>query len=198
MNKHPKAEAQRVKIGHSALIERNLIKEAEAICDFANREVLPVARVYNLPMDKEAILRYCRQPSEMQAQYVASVVKAEVPAGASKILKEIIEERATAKAEELAAIPGGTAYTHHPEFLTIGEGGALTYDRSAICKAADVYLTDPGQLAAFRRHQAAVEAMNDFFKGKAPDAWTGLRGFFWLDNAGNVVAAENVDYKNFV
>lgn len=144
-----------------------------------------------------AVVRYAANPSELHADYIAHEVKAAAPAGATQMLKEIFEERAAARAEELVSVPLGSKRTHYASMLLISEG-ELTYNVEAVKEAAIRYITEPAEIAAYERHLAAVKAMNEFFKGKAPDAWTGLRGFFWLNNAGEVVAAENVDYKNFI
>lgn len=199
MEKQP-TEAQqprRIKIGVSAAHEQRINEELRDFCAFANEKIIPAMAALSLPVSVSAVVRYAANPQELHADYVAHEVKAAAPNGATQMLNEIFEERAAAQAEELAPIPPGTKRTRYASMLFLDDG-AMIYNTEAVKEAATRYITDPAEIAAYDRHHAAVKAMNEFFKGKAPDAWTGLRGFFWLNNAGEVVAAENVDYKNFI
>ncbi|MCM1022360.1 MAG: hypothetical protein NC403_09175 [Muribaculaceae bacterium] len=192
---------RRVKIGVNNALEQRISAELAAMTAYTNAHVLPLLGQLNLPSEIADVIRYAADPSEIKTDWVARLASENTPAGTPAILAEVVKDRAAEKFDEVAAIPGGNATTSHAELLRLVEdedGKRLTYDTEAVKEAATRYLTDPEQLEAYDRHQAASKAMNEFFKGKAPDAWSGLREYFWLDNAGNVTAAENVDYSRFI
>lgn len=192
---------RRVKIGVNNALEQRISAELAAMTAYTNAHILPLLEKLNLPTDKADVIRYAADPSEIKADWVARLASENTPAGTPAILAEMVKDRAASKFDEVAAIPGGNATTTHAELLRLVEdedGKRLTYDPETVKEAATRYLTDPAQLEAYDRHHAAIKAMNEFFKGKAPDAWSGLREYFWLDNAGNVTAAENVDYSRFI
>ena len=199
MEQQPTAAQQprRIKIGVYYAQEQRITEDLRQICAFVNGNILPAMAALSLPVSMGAILRYAANPQEMHVDYIANEVKAAAPSGATQMLREIFEERAASQAEEIAPLPMGAKHTKHAELLWLNEAGQLTYKAEAVTEAATRYITNPEEIAAYDRHQAAVKAMNDFFRGKAPDAWTGLRNYFWLDNAGKVVAAENVDYSAY-
>ena len=198
MKQEQEAPPQRIKIGRRLAIEQNICRELEDFCEFANGKIIPAMLALDLPISVAVVVRYAAKPQQLHSDFIANEVKAAAPNGATQMLREIFQERAANRAEELAAIPFGAKRTNHTSLLILDEAREMRYDVQGVEEAATNYITAPTEIAAYERHQAAVKAMNEFFKGKAPDAWTGLRGFFWLDNAGNVVAAENVDYSAFV
>lgn len=192
---------RRIKIGVNYALEQRLSAELAAVVQYSNEKILPLLERLNLPTNKGAVIRYAANPAEIKADWVAALAKENTPAGATAMLKEIITERAAAQFDELASVPSGAASTNRVDLLRMVEdedGKQLAYDVEAVKEAVTRYMTDPAQIEAYDRHHAAVKAMNEFFNGKAPDAWSGLREYFWLDNAGHVTAAENVDYAKFI
>lgn len=217
----PTQEPRREKIGFAHSKYDNIKRELDQICDFANKKIIGTMQQLRLPINVKAIIRYCGDPQGMKQDYIDIALKQNEMPGATKLLNEVLSERVRRQVEESISIPLGNAKTRYSQFLELvevkhndGEQEAeeeendepeatkpcyrLQYSNEAIREECQVYIKDPSLLNAFDRYHTAIKAMNEFFNGKAPDAWTGLREFFWLDNKGNVIAADNVDFSRFI
>lgn len=218
----PTQEPRREKIGFVNGKFDNIKRELDRVCDFANEKIIGTMQLLHLLVNVKSVIRYCENPEMMMSDHIEMALKQNQMPGATKLLNEVLSERVRQQAEESISIPLGNAKTRYPQFLELAEvcpneeeeqeadeeeadeqetakpRYRLQYSNEAIMEECNIYITDPALLNAFDRYHAALKAMNEFFKGKAPDAWTGLREFFWLNNKGEVVAAENIDFSRFI
>lgn len=190
----------------------SMTRELDNLLYFANNTIIGKMQILCLPVTLEAVLRYCKDPEEMMSDRIALALEANRIPGQTKLLEDVLSERVREETEELTSIPIGSVSTSYANLLSLEPVEAdpeeeqdeetprhqLTYSREAVRNECQIYLTDPAQLEAFDRYHEALKAMNEFFKGKAPDAWSGLREYFWLDNKGNVIAAENINFSKFI
>ena len=210
--KEQEAQPRRVKIGENFGRETQIKNEAAAVCDFANSKIIPAMLELGLPVSLQSVLRYTVSPEAMRTECIEASVKANTPKDATGLLLEIIRDKVEAAFDEAHSIPGAQfRRLADPEVYRLEEeapgegvdyrtGYRLMTDADAIREAASVYITDPALLEGYDRHQAAVKAMNDFFKGNAPDAWDrgALTRYFVPDDNGHIKAAQLVDYSKFI
>ena len=190
----------------------SMTRELDNVLYFANNTIIGKMQILGLPVTLESVLKYCKDPEAMMSDRITMAIEANRIPGQTKLLEDVLREKAREEIEELTEIPSGSASTKYSHLLQLNPveldpeeeqdeetpRRELTYSREAVRNECQIYLTDPAQLEAFDRYHAALKAMNEFFKGKAPDAWSGLREYFWLDNKGNVVAAENINFSRFI
>lgn len=200
-----------VKIGRGVKVGINYPKLAAItqncgdVCTYANDVIIPTAKAYGRPVATAAeVLRYCNNPQEIEADAIKDFITAKAGRGATGLLLEVYEEKARAEFEEadLPSIPRQVwARPQHPELLRLSkdEDGQprLTYDQAAATEAATRYITTPGKIEAYNRHQAAAKALNAFFQGRIPHR-ADLNAFFHVNEAGEVLCTtEQTDYKKF-
>lgn len=171
-----------------------LSKRARDYADIINSEVIPTIAPLGLPVDKEAVMRYAADFDAMRREYV------EGRRAASEVEGDFLNLLAVKEAAaDFDRLTRGRRYpdttTRYPELVVIDEDGARE-DTAAVREAATVYV-EGAALAAYDRHQKAVEAINEFFRGKAPEGWEGLANYFPVVD-GVVKAGSLINYNKYV
>ena len=84
----------------------------------------------------------------------------------------------------------------HVDFLSIEKNTCtLTPEnKNNLFESLNTYISDPEQIEAYNRHQAAAKALNVFFNGKHPLYWHNL---FVFEN-GEFKPNENTNYLSFI
>lgn len=191
-----KAQPRRVKIGIAYGTLDRIKTELFDFCCYANDKIIPAMQALDLPVTLQSVIHYAAEPAKIRTDYIESQLEESAP-GVKGALRQMVIERLDEQIEELTSIPDRRLRTKYENLLRFDSEGVVTYSGDGAIEAAGIWLTDPQQLAAYDRHIAAVEAMNAFFKGNAPDT-SGLRSYFYSDEKGNVIPAECVDYRNFI
>ena len=210
----PTPAPRRVKLGQDFDKRARICSEMSDFCQFANSHIIPALEELEIEVTLPAVISYTQNPEAMRADYIAR----EMQAVNNPVLDEIIRTKIAEEFNAIVTLPPAGERTSHPDFLRLEEdtdraeqqeelapAGAtpqcLTYNVEAVIAATDIYITDPAQLDAYDRHQKAVEAMNEFFNGAAPEAWEEpLYNYFVpdKDRPGYMKAAELHSYTRFI
>lgn len=209
---------RRVKVGFDLNKADEIHGKLYHFCVFANERIIPALEALEIEVTLSAVIRYTQQPQEMKADYI----KREAQLVNNPVLDRIVKDRVAGEFDAIVKLPLSGEKAPHHEFLRLEfdkeraqrngerpEGAAptstkpqrLNYDSDAVEECAAVYLTDPAELEAYDRHQKAVEVMNEFFNGAAPDAWEEpLYNYFVPDpeRPGYMKAAELHSYTRFI
>lgn len=84
----------------------------------------------------------------------------------------------------------------HVDYLTVENDMCILTpeNKNKLFESLNTYISDPEQIEAYNRHQAAAKALNVFFNGKYPLYWHNL---FVFEN-GEFQPNENTNYLSFI
>lgn len=204
MKKKQDQEQRKVCIGLD-FAKLNRLKDAHSeVCYLANTKIMPAMEALGFDIELNAVLKYTANPQQLRDDYITRKMGGNLTG--NKYLDNIISEKCSQEADAHASIPVRGVPVNYPEnFVLIpaednpdAEEPVLRYDIEAVNAMADIWISDPAELDAYDRHQAAADALNAFFNGKAPEDWNGkFTGFFGLRD-GKIFAATGRGYKQFV
>ena len=181
--------SEKIKLGCnyalSDTITRNLIDFSQR----ANATILPLMRKLEMEITLERVLRYAGSSNVLEIDYL------EDEKAKSKVdniyLLRLIEQNANAKFEEaFNKFPYDDFKTQYPDLLVLSREGVCV-NTKAVKEFCTLYLKED-QREAYNRYLKAIDALNDFYKGKAIesiDKQFGVKG-------GKVIPREliNFDY----
>lgn len=213
MQKNKKAQPRRVKIGVADRNYETYCSEASDVCYYANRKVIAVMAELGIELTLESVLKYTANPEAMRSEWIDAELKAKTPDNMPDVVTELIQDKIISAFDDAYKIPfiPEAIRVRKTEFFRLEDEDEydeyeMTSNKKRLCvnyeaieEAASIYISDPAMLEAYDRHQAAVKAMNEFFKGHAPKAsdWNITR-YFVPDNKGNIKPAQLVDYSKFI
>ncbi len=194
MTKKTEQAKRRIKLRLDFQKSELIEKRTNDFVDFANEKVIPLLRKLEMSVTKENVVKYSEQPQQLKVDFIAREIQS-ANVG-NDYLERMVKKEAEARFNEaFSDTPYEGRNIIYSEFAKI-EKGMLCADLEAIQEAATVYVEDPAQLEAYDRHQKAVEALNDFFSGKAPDCMS-LYHYFPVVN-GVVQAGTMISYVEFI
>ena len=136
----------------------------------ANRTVIPLMQSLGVEITLERVIKYAGNSEEFNTDFLESEKrKSEV---GNAYLLQIVEHNATEKFNNaFAAYIYDDFTTNRPELLIL-VGGKVCINEKAVKEFCTNYLQE-GQREAYSRYLKAIDALNDFYRGKAPDGYGG-------------------------
>lgn len=188
--------ARRIKLRYDFIKAERMEKTVNDFTEFTNSRVIPLMEALGLEVTKENILKYAEDSDLMLSDYVQAEMKA---SGLENgYLLNMVEDTARKKFAELFdKEPYDDRSTYNSELIKLSEG-KLTVDDDALREAATIYVEDPAELEAYDRHMKAVEALNDFFNGKAPEGSLSFQNYFPVVDGVVKPGTTMVSYKQFI
>ena len=189
-----KAEERRIKLRIDFFKKDYIYKDVDNFVPIVNERVIPLMRELGLTIIKDDVIRYAEDSDRMKNDFVQME---KTRSGLDNpYLVGMIEKEAAAKFNELFLMnPYDDTRTFHPDVLEF-EKGLFEADDDMIKEKATIYVEE-AELEAYDRHIKAIEALNEFFCGKAPDSYDLLSYFFAKD--GVVHAGKDlVSYSQFI
>ena len=173
-----------------------------AICDdvdnfvlIANERVIPLMRELGLKITKEDVIWYAEDSDRMKDIFIQS--EKDSSGLDNSYLLGMVEREAAEKFNELFLTnPYDDTRTRYPDTLKL-EKGRFAVDSNAIEEAATIYI-EGAELDAYDRHIKAVEALNEFFCGKAPDSPISLFNYFPIIDGIVRAGKDLVSYSQFI
>lgn len=164
--------------------------------EFANSRVIPLMQALGLEVTKESVLRYADNSDLMRFDYIQKEVKS---SGIdNNYLLNMIEDTARKKFVELFdKEPYDDRSTRYSDLIKLSDG-KLIIDDEDLRESATVYVEDPAKLEAYDRHMKAVEALNEFFNGKAPEGGLSFQNYFPVVDGVVKQGSTMVSYKQFI
>jgi predicted heme/steroid binding protein len=187
-------KTRRIKLRYEFEKAEQIERTVRDFVEFANNRVIPIMKALLIPVTKENVLKYAQNSELMKKDHITLQ---EQSAGLeNNYLKELVINSAIKNFDDVFNNnPYDDRCTNYPQMMKLSDG-LLIIDDEAIREAATVYVVDTDELEAYDRHQAAVEALNKFFNGKAPE---GISITNYFPVVGGVVKAGTlVSYKQFV
>ena len=162
------------------------------VIEVANEKVIPLMKELNFDVSSvEKILRYASNSDLLKNDYV--VRELELSGVENDFLQGIFRREIGGKFDELFLLyPYDDKETEFNYLLKMDKNGNLFFKQQDVIDTATVYV-EGAELEAYDRHQEAVNAMNEFFKGKAPAS---LNNYFISEN-GVIKAGTLVGYTNY-
>ena len=174
---------------------------SRAIQDFifvANEKVIPLMRGLGIEVTKESVINAACSDNLKDVFIKKEIARNKINEVKNAYLKKLtIKDFEKAFEEKFNENPYDDKQLQpgYEKFILL-EQDELREDYDAIREAATVFV-EPHQMDAYKRHQTAVKALNNFFKGKAPsnpnDLW---RHFVVVD--GDVKAGTRINYESYV
>lgn len=146
-----------------------LSNEVNTICDFINDKVTPRAEALKLTPTFENVVKWaCGGSASMDEDFIQAATDTST---GNKQLDKLIKDNAAKEAAELAEYD---ARIIKKEVLTFFEvkGGRAVPNNKEINEAAKVYMPESFR-ESYNRYLRAVEAVNEFLQGNAPDGYLG-------------------------
>lgn len=190
-----KQEKRRIEISFDFSKQESIERNLSDVVEVANERVIPLARELKFEISLENVLRYVSNSDEIKSDYIKRDV---ANSGLdNKRLIQIVEKDAGRDFDELFlssqyVYDDVTIQSEYAKFILL-EKGVILLDDDAIREAATVYIQEPEELEAYDRQLKAVDALNDFFNGKAPEDIN--HAFFGVD--GVIKAGTRINYKYY-
>ena len=135
-------------------------------CDKANSDVIPLMKSLGVCITLESVIRYAGNSDALNADYLeAEKAKSKVE---NAYLLQIVERNAAAQFDEaFDRYPYDDFETQYPGLLMLRKG-CICVNIEAVREFCTIYLRED-QREVYDRYMKAVEALNDFYRGKAQD-----------------------------
>lgn len=187
-----KQENRRVKLRLDHWKKDRILDNLNPAVETANRAVIPLMRELGFDATNITdVIRFTTSSDALKDDFVTRELSKSGARG--ERLKKIISEDISKEFEEaFLSFPYDDFRIVYPELVKMDDAGKLFFNIDDVFEAATVYV-EGADLEAYDRHQAAVKAMNEFFKGRAPEQ---LYSYFISIN-GEIRAGTEISYKNF-
>ena len=188
--------ARRIKLRYDFLKAERMEKTVNDFTEFTNSRVIPLMEALGLEVTKESVLKYADNSDLMRFDYIQKEVK--TSGIDNKYLLNMVEDTARRKFVELFdKEPYDDRSTRYSDLIKLSEG-KLIIDDEALRESATVYVEDPAELEAYDRHMKAVEALNEFFNGKAPEGGLLFQNYFPVVDGVVKPGTTMVSYQQFI
>lgn len=187
---------RRIKLRYDFSKAERMERTVNDFIEFANSRVIPLMQALGLEVTKESVLRYADNSDLMRFDYIQKEVKS---SGIdNNYLLNMIEDTARKKFVELFdKEPYDDRSTRYSDLIKLSDG-KLIIDDEDLRESATVYVEDPAELEAYGRHMKAVEALNEFFNGKAPEGGLSFQNYFPVVDGVVKQGSTMVSYKQFI
>ena len=158
--------SKKVKLKFDWQRAETITRKLTEFCEKANTAVIPLLQSLGVGVTFESVIKYAGNSDNLNADYIEiEKTKSQV---SNAYLLQIVERNATDQFNEaFNSYPYDDFTTSTPELLLL-EGGALCINKEAVKEFCTIYLQED-QREAYNRYLRAIEALNDFYRGKAPD-----------------------------
>lgn len=190
-----KKEIKPIKMGIVHSKKSMYFDHAQRACDVINEKIIPALKELHLSLPTLDELAKWVQNGELFENAIANKIskKEGVNEVTNMMLRDMLHKEINTRVDN--AISGrrfnGVSCNTNEIKIDIDAGVAVP-NMETIEEKATYYLTTEEEITAYYRHKKALDALNEFFDGKACD----LRSFFTVKN-GRVYLRELADFSMF-
>ena len=173
------AEQKRIKIGVIFDRKNRLQDNAQKACNIINENIIPTLKDLHLSIPaNEVLAKWVQNVNVFENSIANKLRKSEgVDDVTNRILHEMLFNEINKRVDDAMSGRRYNGCSCYADEIKIEEGVAVV-DMETITEKATYYLTTKEEIRAYHRHEKAVQALNEFFEGKACD----LRNYFTIIN----------------
>ena len=158
--------SERIKLNFDVFKSEMVTISLSDFCEKANNVVVPLMKELCVKITLESVVKYAGNSDELNADYLdAEKAKSKVD---NAYLLQIVERNAAAQFDEaFDRYPYDDFEPRYPDLLMLSKE-RICVNAEAVREFCTIYLRED-QREAYDRYMKAIEALNDFYRGKAQD-----------------------------